>query len=48
MTECGQTTQNKEMDDLFLQERLSRIGRTLMVLSRQGRRGQKHGRVNLA
>ena len=48
MTECGQTTQNKEMDDLFLQERLSRIGRTLMVLSGKGGVGKSTVAVNLA
>ncbi len=48
MTECGQTTQNKEMDDLLLQERLNRIGRTLMVLSGKGGVGKSTVAVNLA
>ena len=48
MTECGQKTQNKEMDDLHLQERLSRIGRTLMVLSGKGGVGKSTVAVNLA
>ncbi len=48
MTECGQTTQNKEMDDLHLEERLSRIGRTLMVLSGKGGVGKSTVAVNLA
>jgi Mrp family chromosome partitioning ATPase/predicted Fe-Mo cluster-binding NifX family protein len=48
MTECGQTTENKEMDDLQLEERLSRIGRTLMVLSGKGGVGKSTVAVNLA
>jgi len=48
MAECGQTTQDKEMDDLFLQERLSRINRTLMVLSGKGGVGKSTVAVNLA
>ncbi|MDD3846230.1 MAG: iron-sulfur cluster carrier protein MrpORP [Syntrophorhabdaceae bacterium] len=48
MTECGQTTQNTEMDDLLLQERLSRIDRTLMVLSGKGGVGKSTVAVNLA
>ncbi|HOW55282.1 MAG TPA: iron-sulfur cluster carrier protein MrpORP [Syntrophorhabdaceae bacterium] len=48
MTECGQTSQGDEMDDLMLQERLSRIGRTLMVLSGKGGVGKSTVAVNLA
>jgi len=48
MAQCGQTTENKEMDDLHLQERLSRIGRTLMVLSGKGGVGKSTVAVNLA
>jgi Mrp family chromosome partitioning ATPase/predicted Fe-Mo cluster-binding NifX family protein len=48
MTECGQTQENDEMDDLMLQERLSRIGRTLMVLSGKGGVGKSTVAVNLA
>ncbi len=48
MAECGQTTQNEEMDDLVLQERLSRIGRTLMVLSGKGGVGKSTVAVNLS
>lgn len=48
MAECGQTTQNKEMDDLFLKERLSRIDQTLMVLSGKGGVGKSTVAVNLA
>jgi Mrp family chromosome partitioning ATPase/predicted Fe-Mo cluster-binding NifX family protein len=48
MAECGQRTQDKEMDDLFLKERLSRINRTLMVLSGKGGVGKSTVAVNLA
>ena len=48
MTECGQTKQNDEMDDFMLQEHLSRIGRTLMVLSGKGGVGKSTVAVNLA
>jgi Mrp family chromosome partitioning ATPase/predicted Fe-Mo cluster-binding NifX family protein len=48
MAECGQATQDKEMDDLFLKERLSRINRTLMVLSGKGGVGKSTVAVNLA
>ena len=48
MAECGQTTQDKDMDDLFLQERLSRINRTLMVLSGKGGVGKSTVAVNVA
>jgi ATP-binding protein involved in chromosome partitioning len=48
MTDQGQTKQEKEMDDLFLQERLSRINRTLMVLSGKGGVGKSTVAVNLA
>ena len=48
MAECGQTSQNDEMDDLVLQERLNRIGRTLMVLSGKGGVGKSTVAVNLA
>jgi len=48
MAECGQTTQDKDMDDLVLQERLSRINRTLMVLSGKGGVGKSTVAVNVA
>lgn len=48
MAECGQTTQDQDMDDLFLQERLSRINRTLMVLSGKGGVGKSTVAVNVA
>lgn len=48
MTECGHTTPDNEMDDLILKERLSRIGRTLMVLSGKGGVGKSTVAVNLA
>jgi len=48
MTECRQTKQNDEMDDLMLQERLSRIDRTLIILSGKGGVGKSTMAVNLA
>ena len=48
MTECGHTAQDNETDDLILQEHLSRIGRTLMVLSGKGGVGKSTVAVNLA
>ncbi len=48
MTDQEQTKQEKELDDLFLQERLSRINRTLMVLSGKGGVGKSTVAVNVA
>jgi len=48
MTECGHTAQNTETNDRLLRERLSRIGRTLMVLSGKGGVGKSTVAVNLA
>lgn len=48
MAECGHTTQDNEMDDMILQEHLSKIGRTLMVLSGKGGVGKSTVAVNLA
>ncbi len=48
MTECGHAAQDNEMNDLILKERLSRIGRTLMVLSGKGGVGKSTVAVNLA
>ncbi len=48
MAECGHTAPDNEMDDLILQQNLSRIGRTLMVLSGKGGVGKSTVAVNLA
>ncbi len=46
MAQCG--TQSSEADDQILKERLSKIGRTLMVLSGKGGVGKSTVAVNLA
>ncbi len=48
MTDQERSQQDKETDDLFLQERLSHINRTLMVLSGKGGVGKSTVAVNLA